>query len=619
MDYMAPGIEETPAFFFMQHNLDYQNWISKTGHVHTLVYKSFPCLPYAMPHLIQIIQATEETCFLLHFSLMGVPKAALEQTWGSNKPMVSLVVWTFCCQIIEAFPQDQGRCLSQVFLNVLLTSLRNDELIEIHGDHENAFHTIINSKSDTLWNALEVLLKAADFCTTHSGLSWKTSKPSLRIILGSGPAKDEWEKIIHDLRLLMKRLTSKFSTVKLLITDLPDTVSIQLVPPSEMLVFYDEERQECLNTLHFKNLRYDKIAVHHSDTLAWLWKSPEYKLWISFKHPDSGLLFIEGKPGSGKSTLVRYFADNFTPPSDAIVLKFFYNTRDGEHERDHRNMLRTLLYQILKADESFFIHFQSIYRREGGGRIEWCSKDMKDILRACKTHLRPRMIYLIIDAMDESACTDRTDIVQFLHVLSAPALNNRECMVYIFLASRPINELQSSNWSERQVIRLQEKNRGDIERYTHNLLQNKDFTSVNSEVKQEIEGYILKFSDGVFIWVCLVLKELAEEVMNDSRRSTLISFLESLPKSLESLYECMLQRLTRNKGQARIDGKRILQFCLFSGRAMALVDLKHALAIPGLAEDEEPDYKVWMSEIPGDISKTLTHCVGGFVDVKAST
>ncbi|KAH0603286.1 uncharacterized protein H6S33_007608 [Morchella sextelata] len=52
---------------------------------------------------------------------------------------------------------------------------------------------------------------------------------------------------------------------------------------------------------------------------------------------------------------------------------------------------------------------------------------------------------------------------------------------------------------------------------------------------------------------------------------------------------------------------------------MALVDLKHALGIPGLAEDKEPNYKLWTSEIPGDIRKMLTHCVGDFVDVKAST
>jgi hypothetical protein len=244
---------------------------------------------------------------------------------------------------------------------------------------------------------------------------------------------------------------------------------------------------------------------------------------------------------------------------------------------------------------------------------------MKSILRACKMHLRPHTIYLIVDAMDESACTDRADIIQFLHELSAPAFDNGGCVVNIFLASRPINEIQFSNWPGRRVISLQEMNRGDIERYTHTLLQNEDFNSVNPEVKEEIEKYILTFSDGVFIWVYLVLKELAEEAMNGSRRSTLISFLKSLPKSLESLYDCMLQRLARNKGQARMNGNQILQFCLFSGRAMALVDLKHALGIPGLAEDKEPNYKLWTSEIPGDIRKMLTHCVGGFVDVKAST
>jgi len=52
----------------------------------------------------------------------------------------------------------------------------------------------------------------------------------------------------------------------------------------------------------------------------------------------------------------RWF-DTSSLLSTKIVAKFFCSHRDGELERDHCNMLRCILYDILKTDKSFFIHF----------------------------------------------------------------------------------------------------------------------------------------------------------------------------------------------------------------------------------------------------------------------
>ena len=49
----------------------------------------------------------------------------------------------------------------------------------------------------------------------------------------------------------------------------------------------------------------------------------------------------------------------------AIVAKFFYSHRDGELERNHKNMLQYLLNEILEKDESFFMHFQREFRNLG--------------------------------------------------------------------------------------------------------------------------------------------------------------------------------------------------------------------------------------------------------------
>lgn len=241
--YESSDLEDSTAWFFMLHNLDYQNWISKAG-VQMLVYKSFPCLPHAVPHLVRILRSTEESCLQLHFSPDRVEQSELAQTSKSDKCTISVVVSTFFCQAIETCPQEQRQSFLQGFLHILLTSLTDKELIEIQKSPKSKFNNIIEcSKPDTLWTALEgVLLRVADLCI-YPGLNGKLAKPSLKIILDLSRAKDEWEEIIQKLRLVIQRLRLGFSTIKLLITDPPDTVGIPLLQPCEVLVSYDQERQ----------------------------------------------------------------------------------------------------------------------------------------------------------------------------------------------------------------------------------------------------------------------------------------------------------------------------------------------------------------------------------------
>ena len=310
---------------------------------------------------------------------------------------------------------------------------------------------------------------------------------------------------------------------------------------------------------------------------------------------------------------MRHFTDHFKPPMDgAIVAKFFYSHTDGELERNHKSMLQYLLYEILDKDESFFMHFQQEYRNLSGPKA-WEYGKLKGVLRACLKHPLERSIFLVVDAMDESDDCEKEDIVRFLRDLSMPT--NKGCIVKVFLASRPINEIHHVSIPVRQRIMLQEKSGGDIERYTRHLLKKPQFSLYGDDMKEKIRNYIIDHADGVFLWVRVVGDELESYCRNGARSDVVLKSLESLPKELECYYKSMLQGLGAGGGDDARDGIRILQFCLFSHRPIELPELRDALAIRGEIP-LQPAPLSWEDGKLEDIRPMLAQCTRSFVEVK---
>ncbi|RPB12649.1 hypothetical protein P167DRAFT_150611 [Morchella conica CCBAS932] len=611
------------GIFLASNNLDYERWRVDTDPSHTLVYSGFPSLAHALPIFLQDLAKVEKESLILNFSYgSACTSYRYDLTLKGANHKDLCMAWTLFCQATDSYSQDVQQQLFLSFLRVLLAPMNDDELSRVYDDPEEAFTILMGLSSlETILEALEKSLAQVVTIRVSQNNGCSKLKRDIKMILDlDEPSTEHWKELFPKIRTIIRHLRKDGITAKVLIMDPPVIGNLELVPGSEIHVTYDKERQDCLTTLYFHNSRSEKVPARYAHTFEWLWKTPEYLAWNSTQECGTGLLLIEGKPGSGKSTLMRFFKDRFSPVSSnkIILASFFYHARDGDSERNHTNMLRALLYQILEADESFFACVQPIYRQALRRDELWDLERLKEALRACRRHVLSRSLFLIVDAMDESENTDRTDIIQFFQKLTERTDgSDGKCLVKVFLTSRPINELHPSGLNGVYRIVLQERNKKDIESYTDAFLQNSVFDSVGG-AKPALKEYIMEHADGVFLWVHLVAKELVQYAMKGSRQGKLLKFLKSLPKSLEDFYQRMLEGLDSDDPDDLVDGKRILQFCLFSHRAMELHELEHALAMPGLPKDPEPEVASWEIEKPTSIRRLLTQCTGGFVDIQES-
>ena len=103
----------------------------------------------------------------------------------------------------------------------------------------------------------------------------------------------------------------------------------------ELLPLNEEQKRMLLDSLRFDQIDTRQITIKnaHAKTCKWLLEKSEYLNWLDAtklgKH--HGFLWIKGKPGTGKSTLMKFALINARKTmKDRIVISFFFNAR-GEY------------------------------------------------------------------------------------------------------------------------------------------------------------------------------------------------------------------------------------------------------------------------------------------------
>ncbi|KAI9751459.1 MAG: hypothetical protein M1815_001117 [Lichina confinis] len=349
-------------------------------------------------------------------------------------------------------------------------------------------------------------------------------------------------------------------------------------PTAVPLVLSPEERRDYLDSLKFTGIedRHATIKAAHAKTCKWLLSTSEYRDWQQPTVSEhQGFLWIKGKPGTGKSTIMKFaYANAKKMMKDTVILSFFFNAR-GEHlEKAVEGMYRSLLCQLLEKLPQLQVIFDGW---EGdkpvrGGGYRWNIESLKDLFRRAIEQTGQRQFTCFIDALDECEEDQVREMVAFFEELSTPA-DSSQTRFRVCFSSRHYPHITINN-SVELILEGHEGHKQDIINYLDSELKAGRGDGIN-KIKSEIHNR----ASGIFLWVVLVVQMLKKE-FDRGRIHALRRRLDEIPDGLEKLFEDILRRDDENMSETIL----CLQWLLYAKRSLKREELYFAI-LTGVGAD----------------------------------
>jgi len=333
--------------------------------------------------------------------------------------------------------------------------------------------------------------------------------------------------------------------------------------------------QHLLDSLKFPemNARYNSIIPSHESTFEWVYAgrlanydsnttaltksasisdlknySESFSHWLQ---SEESLFWMNGKPGSGKSTLMKFLVQHPRTlllaqerDSSAIIISSFIFNATSYDQRTLKSVLSTLLHQLLSQRPAIAF---TLLREESTLDLkreysDWAQDTLESYL--CKAiHLSHCCLYVFIDGLDEIDQEEGDGLHNLLQLIDRLRILPR---IKLCVSSRPETSIKR-RLESFPSLQLHLLNKHDMEIYIQDSLATvwKDASNphLNDINLLMLANIILHKADGVFLWVRLVVSSIRNGLIKYDDWSMLLQRVDALPPKLGDLYNNMWQRL----------------------------------------------------------------------------
>ena len=319
-----------------------------------------------------------------------------------------------------------------------------------------------------------------------------------------------------------------------------------------------------------------EISTAVEGTCQWLVEHKTYKNWAA---SDRGLLWIKGKPGAGKSTLMKYALNHQLKDlgnSDTVVLSFFFHGRGDTLQKNALGLFRSLLHQLLdQAPDglSDLVHIFDTKREkygQPGVAWHWHEKELwLALVSSLPKVLKTRSVCCFVDALDECGKDTAVELVEKFKAavegLRHQPTGLSQFRICFSCRHYPIVDLDQAVFE----ICAEEENPRDISTFVEDQL-----APFAARTSSAIPALITERASGVFMWARLVVKQVQDLEREGEGLQSIEAAVQAIPPELDDLY----RQLIRDMGPASL---KLIQWICFAERPLTIDEIRWAMVIEG--------------------------------------
>ncbi|KAH9995624.1 hypothetical protein BJV77DRAFT_961052 [Russula vinacea] len=340
----------------------------------------------------------------------------------------------------------------------------------------------------------------------------------------------------------------------------------------------------------------------HSGTGTWWTQSDSYAEWKC--SGPSSLLWINGKPGAGKSVICSSIIEDITAlqKSGLASLAFFYFDFREDQKKDLRGLLSSLLVQLCEQSDAYSAILSEFYAAHRSGLQHASDSELLVCLKDVLKLQGQATVYIIIDALDECPITTgllshREKVLELLEELVDIQIPN----LRICVTSRPEADIVPvlEPLAFRSVSLHSESGQvQDIAEYIRFFIHTRrELRRWKETDKQLVIDVLTKKADGMFRWVFCQLIYLRRCIPGRIRRALdeLPETLDELPETLDETYARSLEEIDE---QNREYAHRLFQCVAAASRPLLVNELAEFLAFDFEAGSTPTFLADWRPEDP---------------------
>ncbi|KAK7982078.1 hypothetical protein PG988_004316 [Apiospora saccharicola] len=330
-----------------------------------------------------------------------------------------------------------------------------------------------------------------------------------------------------------------------------------------------------LNLVKFPGVheRLDHIADAHQETFEWLLSEPEDDKSLDpvlaearWLQNDGSAFWIAGKPGAGKSTLMKSIClhknlashlEVWAAGSKLAMGSFFFWKPGTAAQKSIQGLFRGWLHLVLERSPDLIpTAFPELWNMADISTVMLTKTlEHRDILRAFQNMLQAALrtpeykFAFFIDGLDEFEGR-HSELLQELNSWMALYPRHVKCCV----SSREYSIFQE-HLSIHPTMRLHKLTERDISSLVdHRLSHISGQQTLNPSDIEQVRDVIIEKAEGVFLWVSLVLASVEDGLFSGDDISELVNGIQHCPIELEALFETLLKSNSSSGLQIRLLG-----------------------------------------------------------------